>query len=140
MGFPSLNRHTRLLTLCVLVLIQVWAPLVHAHPADGEPWGKFHVPGLEFLERTPGEGWHVPDAGAETSVVVAMQGGILEPSRVSSPRWTHEQTPDHPPCHHDTPPVTLERAAEFPRDPFIPLPYGFPVVQPHSARAPPADA
>lgn len=138
MGFPCLNRYARRLTLCVLVLIQVWAPLVHAHPANSEPWGKFHLPGLEFLERPQGKGWHAPDAGAETSLVVAMQSGILEPSCVSCPRRMDEQTPDHPPGPPDARLPTPEPLADLPRSPFILLPYGFQAVKPPSARAPPA--
>ncbi|QXP85708.1 hypothetical protein [Methylococcus sp. Mc7] len=131
-------RYARLLTLCLSVAIQLWAPLVHAHTVAGEPGGQFHIPGLEYLERQRGEeGWHAPATEEESSIVIAVENGILEQSRVS------------PPCRPDTPAAAtvagrieaewhpLELAKAAPAHPFTSPAYRTPACQTSSARGPP---
>ncbi|UZR27977.1 hypothetical protein [Methylococcus mesophilus] len=132
-----MSRYAQLLALCLLVLTQMWAPLVHAHTATGEPRGEFHVPGLEFLERLPEEGWHAPDAGPESTIVVAMQCGILEPSRISWPCREDKPAPDAVPGRIETEAPLTELAKARPPTPFTLPPYASLAAKPFSARGPP---
>ncbi|QJD30984.1 hypothetical protein GNH96_14170 [Methylococcus geothermalis] len=117
------------------MLIQLWAPLVHAHTANGEAGGQLHLPGLEFLERLPGEGWHAP--ASESSVVIAVQNGILEPSRALWPCQADKPAPDDVPCRIEAEAQPLARAKAFPPHPVtLPVP-GSPSSQAPPARGPP---
>jgi hypothetical protein len=134
-GPSPLMRYARLLTLCLSALIQLWTPLAHAHPAAGESGRPFHLPGLEYLERLQGEeGWHAPAMEEESSMVVAIQSGIMRQSRVSPPR-----RPDRPAAvtvayriETQTRPLALAKGV-----PSNPSPYDSPATKPPSARGPP---
>ena len=45
-----MQQASRIATIALFVLMQFFAPLVHAHAGGGPLSGDIHVPGLEFLD------------------------------------------------------------------------------------------
>lgn len=123
----------RLVLCCLLVLMQILAPWVHAHTGT-ETGGFLHLPGLESFVET-GKGCAAADALAgDMDVIVGVQAGVWDQSKLAQPD-TDRQDLSTPPSSesvlaglrptHARPPATAP-----------PVPYPVPRYRAHP-RAPP---
>lgn len=68
-----MQQASRIAILAFLTLLQLFAPLVHAHAGGGQFSGAIHVPGLEFLSKAHGNSFqgYLHEAGADFIVGLA---------------------------------------------------------------------
>lgn len=93
-----MTRYAQIFLLCLTALIQLGAPLVHAHAPGGDDGSRLHMPGLEFLVRLGQEELRAPDAAPEPALVVDMQSGVLESLRSAQPSQPCKLYLDAVPC------------------------------------------
>ena len=68
-----MQQASRTAILAILTLLQLFAPLVHAHAGGGQFSGAIHVPGLEFLSKANGNSvqGYIHEAGSDFIVGLA---------------------------------------------------------------------
>ncbi|MBS1211768.1 MAG: hypothetical protein H6R26_384 [Proteobacteria bacterium] len=125
----------RILIIGILVLTQLFAPLVHAHAGGARTSGVMHVPGLEYLSTR--DGAYAQDRGERLSpeVIVALSPGLKCAADVAVPSSDHPQPATLPALAFrcDTQPPGLPGCAFQPHTQFPER-----VFQNASPRAPPA--
>ncbi|MDD2768975.1 MAG: hypothetical protein PHT19_09580 [Methylococcus sp.] len=132
-----MTRYVQIFVLCLTALIQLGAPLVHAHAPGDSYDSHLHMPGLEFMERLREEGLHAPDAEPESPLVVDMQGGILESARSLRPSPSCTPSIDANVCRTEPETHRFDLAKTPLPAPFNTLAYLSPLTSPPQARAPP---
>ena len=76
----------RLAVLSLLLLLQLFAPLVHAHAGGGPVSGMLHVPGLEFLGKPDGSAAEPAGGQPDTGqLIVGMAPGLKNPGACALP-------------------------------------------------------
>lgn len=76
-----MTRAPRLVLCCLLVLMQILAPWVHAH-TGAETGGFLHLPGLESFAET-GKGCAAADAlPGDLDLIVGVQAGVWDQSKL----------------------------------------------------------
>ena len=74
---PVMQQQAFRITLLVLLaLMQLFAPLVHAHVGSAEVYGKIHVPGLEFLGRVQQHSAQSFEQKGALDVIVGLAKGL----------------------------------------------------------------
>jgi len=72
-----MQQASRIAILGLLALMQLFAPLVHAHAGGGQFPGMIHLPGLEFLSKPNGTAAQPPASPAESrDVIVGLAPGL----------------------------------------------------------------
>jgi hypothetical protein len=75
-----MQQASRIAIIGFLALVQLFAPLVHAHAGGGQASGRLHIPGLEFLGRLVGHFIeHTEDGGDSLDVIVVPSLGLKNP-------------------------------------------------------------
>jgi len=76
-----MRQASRIAIIGLLALMQLFAPLVHAHTGGGQLAGTMHVPGLEFLAQpTNGHSAQTPAGQGEClDVIVVPAPGLKNP-------------------------------------------------------------
>ncbi|MFM8333107.1 MAG: hypothetical protein ACKN9T_15590 [Candidatus Methylumidiphilus sp.] len=75
---------SRIALLGLLALMQLIAPLVHAHTGGGQFSGAVHLPGLEFLAQPSGQSATLGgDVGLD--VIVSLAPGVKTPEDATPP-------------------------------------------------------
>jgi hypothetical protein len=70
-----MQHASRIAIVGLLTLLQLFAPLVHAHVGGGQFSGVMHVPGLEFLARVHGKSAQACTHTAGPEVIVGWATG-----------------------------------------------------------------
>ena len=72
-----MQQASRIALIGLLALMQLFAPLVHAHTGGGRFSGAVHVPGLEFLGKSNGTFAATPSGPVECQgVIVGLAPGL----------------------------------------------------------------
>jgi len=75
-----MRQASRIAIIGLLALMQLFAPLVHAHTGGGQLAGTVHVPGLEFLAKSNGHSALAPASQGEClDVIVVPAPGLKNP-------------------------------------------------------------
>lgn len=78
-------RTSRLFIIGLLALMQMIAPLVHAHAGGGQSLGFVHVPGLEFLAEQSRDSVQCASQEAVQDVIVDLAQGLKLKSDLVAP-------------------------------------------------------
>jgi len=124
---------SRIVIIGLLALMQLIAPLVHAHTGGGQSTGFIHVPGLEFLANTGGDLAQPLDEPGSYDLIVGLTPGLKDNSENVAPAADPEPVlPVFWPLALPSPPALPTRlTVDIPP----PLPQQF--FSPSSPRAPP---
>lgn len=75
-----MQQTSRIAIIGLLALMQLFAPLVHAHAGGGQFAGALHIPGLEFLAKSNGHSALAPAGQGEClDVIVVPAPGLKNP-------------------------------------------------------------
>jgi len=72
----AMKQTSRIAVSCLWVLMQFFAPLVHAHEGGGHFSGTLHVPGLEFLVKANGKSAQAFNYKGCNDVIVSLASGL----------------------------------------------------------------
>lgn len=88
-----MRQASRIAIIGLLALMQLFAPLVHAHTGGGQFPGAIHVPGLEFFGLSHGISAQAPEGcGESKGVIIVLAQGLKNPGNFAIP------TPDTAPA------------------------------------------
>ena len=73
---PNMQQASRTVAIILFLLMQFFAPLVHAHAGGGQLSGSIHVPGLEFLEKASGTSAKAINHDTSSGVIVGVATGL----------------------------------------------------------------
>lgn len=113
-----MTRAPRLVLCCLLVLMQILAPWVHAH-TGAETGGFLHLPGLESFAEA-GTGCAAADAlPGDMDLIVAVQAGVWDQSKLIQP---DPGQPDHALPPSEPAPASVRPAHALPLATAPPVP------------------
>lgn len=76
---------SRIVIIGLLALMQMIAPLVHAHAGGGQSPGIMHVPGLEFLAKSSGTSAQSSLDKASLDIIVSLAPGLKDKGDLVAP-------------------------------------------------------